>query len=367
MSYNSVLDLFFSYWYINLGLMVVLVIAAFYLHLRKNKDVKFWFYCLSITLSSIWAITYFELNPIFLGFGNPCGVDGIVSAGGKLYVVDYLITSGSKYSDPEACSRIHVLDAKTGNKILRFPTHDHGELNGVKGDSLIFHFYYDTGIFSASTGKLIAKWNNETLPKIFPELASGIDNVMINRSNAILELTTLDGNHFNLSLKTGELWADKPNETREKYSPTNQIYLNNDDEIKIDNQPGGRTLLELQGIGNSQEIRYLKTDDDSVANENLKFIMGKFIAISPKQRCFVVISFETTKETGFILTGVSLDGKNKLWELTQTSLRPEDKRDFSLPTAWTLDNKTDILYFAMKDEVIALEILSGKILWRQKL
>jgi hypothetical protein len=349
--------------------MAAVISTAFFIRkkIAKKKDNQAWFSIIFIGIALIWSLTYLLINPILIGYGNPLGIDGMVSSHGKLYVVDYLASGGSRYSDPEACSRIHILDAATGTKILRFPAHEHGELTGVKGDSLIFHYYYDTGIFSASTGKLISKWNNKTLPKIFPELASGIDHVMIERSAMILELTTLDGNHWNLSLRTGNLWAAKQNNEHGKYIPTNRLYLNNDNELKIDDQPGGKILLKIDGSTDSQEIRYLKTDNGTVVNEDLKFIMGSFIAFSPQQKCFAVMSYETTKEIGFILTGVTLDGKTKLWELRQSELRPNDDRQYQLPTAFTFDNKTDILYFGMKDEVMALEISTGKILWRQKL
>ena len=79
------------------------------------------------------------------------------------------------------------------------------------------------------------------------------------------------------------------------------------------------------------------------------------------------MSFETTKRIKFVLSGVSLDGKTRLWQLKQRDLRPNDRQEYPLSTASTLDNKTNNLFFAMQDEVIALEISTGRIIWRQKL
>lgn len=370
MNYNSVLDYFFSYWYINSGVLAVLIII-FYFIKRKylffyTSTSKFFAGTLFYGIIFLWLITFFLLNPMFLGYGHPVGVDGMMSAGGKVYVVDYILTGGSKVSGPAEYSRVHILDASTGEKIRRFNLGEHSTLFGIKGDSLIFHGDNLVNIFSSSKGNLIAKLNRKTLPKIFPELSSGIDHVMISYSDKMLELTTMDGNHFNLSLQTAVLYPVKKNKEKKEYSPTKKIYLQNDNEIKIDDQPGGRVLMELRGENENQEVRYIKNRDGKIANE-LKFVMGEFIAVSERQKCFAVMSFETTKKIGFILTGISLDGQDKLWELKQSELRPGDKNEYPLPVSWTLNNDSDVLYFAMKDEVIAVEILTGKILWRERL
>ena len=59
--------------------------------------------------------------------------------------------------------------------------------------------------------------------------------------------------------------------------------------------------------------------------------------------------------------------QNKLWELKQSTLRPDDEQKYPITTCGTSDNISDVLFFAMKDEVVALEIFTGNILWMQKL
>jgi hypothetical protein len=367
MSYNFVLDAFFSYWYINLGVLAVLMlISLLFRRMIYTRPAKLFFNIFFVGIPFIWLLTFLLFNPMFLGYGHPAGVDGMMSAEGKIYVVDYILTGGSRVSGPAEYSRVHVLDAGTGSKILRFPAGEHCALFGVKGDSLIFYGENLLSIFSASNGKLIAKLNRKTLPGVFPELSSGIENVMISYSEKMLELTTVDGNHYNLSLQTASLLPGNRNKEKDEYSPPKNIYLQNDNEIKSYDRHGGKTLLQLQGKDGNQEARYLKSGNGNVVNE-LKFLMGEFIAVSESQKCFVVMSFETIKKTGFILTGISLDGQNKLWELKQSTLRPDDDMKYPLPTSWNLNSNSDVLYFAMKDEVMAMEILSGNILWRQKL
>jgi hypothetical protein len=371
MSYNSTLDTFFSYWSLNAAALILFMLISFFLkskYLEKDTG-KTWFNILFAGIVIFWMLTYFLINPVFLGYGQPKGIDGVVSANGKVYVTDYLVSGGSKVSGPSKYSRIHVLDAGTGSKILRFPAGGHGTLYGVKGDELIFFHDNRIKIFSASNGKLIAKWDSKSLPEVFPELSSGIDSILLSSDSAgkMLKLTTMSGDHYNLSLQTAALRADNTDKPADKYIPTKKILLENDDRIKIDDQPGGTTLLQLQGMGANQELRYLKNSRSAVGNNNLKFLMGTFIGLSVHRNCFVVLSFESAKKTGFIISGISLDGQNKLWELKQNHLRPGDNRKQPLSTSWTVDNNSGVLFFAMKDEVIAIEILTGNILWRQTL
>jgi hypothetical protein len=370
MSYNSALDVFFSYWYLNLGVLLVFILIAFFLRRAfiKSNGGKLLFRIFFFGIVFLWMITYLLLNPMYLGYGKPCGVDGMMSANGKVYVVDYLLSGGSRISGPGEYSRIHVLDAKKGDKIIRFPAGLHGTLYGVNGDSLIFYNQDLISIFSASTGKAIAKWDDEDLPKVFPELSAGIDHIMICDAYKYLEITTLDAKHYNLSLENAHLYAVKEDQQAQPpYVPTKKMYLQNDNEIKIDDQPGGRTLLQLQGTDQNQEVRLLKGNNGNMLNNNLEFIMGGFIALDEPQKCFVVESYETTQNTGFILRGISLDGQNKLWELKQSTLRPDDDTKYPITTSSVIDENSEILFFAMQDEVMAIEILTGNILWRQKL
>ena len=46
---------------------------------------------------------------------------------------------------------------------------------------------------------------------------------------------------------------------------------------------------------------------------------------------------------------------------------PEDGLKYPLPICWTSNNNSEVLFFAMKDEVMAVEMATGKILWWQEL
>ena len=87
MNYNSVLDTFFSYsfWYINLGVLFIFILIASYFRkkfLKKNSN-KLWFDIPFGGMIVLWVLTFYLLNPVFLGYSHPRGVDGIVSKNGK--------------------------------------------------------------------------------------------------------------------------------------------------------------------------------------------------------------------------------------------------------------------------------------------
>ena len=366
MSYNYILDNFFHYFFLFLAIYAAVLFAAYYL---KNKYIgkkinPWWYNIFFWGTIFIWPLTWVVLNPEFIGYGHPRGVDGVFAKNGKVYVTDYLLMASMRSNPPLSSkfSRIHILDAGSGNKILRFPTGEYGFLSEVKGDSIFFSHNEVVQIFSASNGKLISKWDQKSLPGIFPQLSAGIEGLRTYPLQKIVEISTLDAKEWYFSLLTGKLSAEDPGRPAGKYVPTNHWYFFNTDELKIDDQPNGTTLLRLDG----DAVRKLKARNAPSGN-NQEFLLGEFIAFSQKQNCVVVLSYETTKETGFILTGISLDNQTKLWELKKRDLRSDDEVKYRFTIAWGFSNDPDVLYFAMQDEVMAVEMATGKILWRQKL
>lgn len=368
MSYNTALDAFFSNWFLNLGILAVMMILLYYIRSKfiSFRKVTMFINILFPLIIFIWVFTFLLLNALYLGYGHPKGVTGVILSENRLFVVDFLLGGGSRATSPTKYARIHILDAETGKKTLRFTTGEAGELTGIKGDSLIFHGEDLLKIFSSSNGKLIGKLGRKTLPDIFPELSAGIDNVMISRSDKMLELRTLDGKRYNLSMETASLYPEVKNNRNREKSKDRVIFVNNEKEIKTNAGPAGTVLLSLGGEKGNQEIMYLKGKNGNQVNDN-EFLMGKFIAVSEKENCFVILSYETTKKTGLILSCFTLDGKEKLWELRKDSLRVEDDPEDSLTTESTMDDNSEKLFFAMKDEIICLDIKTGDIIWRQKL
>jgi len=368
MSYNNALDTFFSNWLLNLGILAVIMILLYYIRSKfiTFRKVTVFFNLLFPLIIFFWVFTFLLLNALYLGYGHPKGVTGVILSENRLFVVDYLLGGGSRATSPTKYARIHILDPETGKKTLRFSTGEAGELTGIKGDSLIFYGEDLLKIFSSSNGKLIGKLSRKTLPDVFPELSAGIDNVMISRSEKVLELRTLDGKRFNLSMETASIYPELKNNKKDEKSKDRIIFINNEMEIKTNIGPAGTQLLTLGGDDVNQEIRCVKGKNGKKLNDN-EFLMGKFIAVSEKENCFVILSYETTKKTGPILTCFTLDGKDKLWELRKELLKVEDDFEDPLTIESALDNNSEKLFIAMKDEIISLNIKTGDIIWRQKL
>ncbi|MCX6157049.1 MAG: hypothetical protein WCK13_00915 [Ignavibacteriota bacterium] len=368
MSYNTFLDAFFSNWILNLGSLSVVMVVLSYV---RSKFISFskviiFINILFPVIIFIWVFTFLLLNALYLGYGHPKGVSGVMLSENRLFVVDFLLGGGSRATSSTRYARIHILDPETGKKTLRFSTGEAGALTGIKGDSLIFYGEDLLKIFSSSNGKLIGKLGRKTLPDVFPELSAGIDNVMVSRSDNVLELKTLDGKRYNLSMETATIYPEVSKNRYNEKSKDRTIFINNEKEIKTNAGPAGTVLLTLGGEDGNQEIRYIKGKNRNKINDN-EFLMGKFIAVSEKQNCFVVLSYETTKKSGLILTCLTLDGKEKLWELRNDILRVEDDSEDPLTTEYVTDDNSGKLFFAVKDEIISFDIKTGDIIWRQKL
>lgn len=366
MSFNTALDAFFSNWFINLGSLAVVMMLLYYIRSKfiSFRKVIIFTNILYPVIVFFWVFTFLLLNALFLGYGHPKGVTGVIMSENRLFVVDFLLGGGSRATSPTKYARIHILEPETGKKILRFSTGEAGELTGIKGDSLIFYGEDLLKIYSSSNGKLIGKLGRKKLPEVFPELSAGIDNVMVSRSDKVLELKTFDGKRYNLSLETASLYPVVKSDRNYEKSKGKVIFIHNEKEIKTNAGPGGTVLLTLSGDGANQEISYIKEKNGNKVKDN-EFLMGKFIAVSEKESCFVVLSYETTKKTGLILTCFSLDGKEKLWELKKDSLKVEDEPEYPLTTEYAYDDNSGKLFFAMKDEIISLNIKTGDIIWRQ--
>jgi len=365
MNYNKLLDMLFSVWYIYFGICLAIIII--FLLLTRKWDSYIGKSYIGTAIAALLFFIYVLINPLLLGYGRPQGVSMILSKDDKLYVVDYMTSSNGKGFRPSHPNRIQILNSKTGDKLMRFHAGSEGELCGITGDSLIFYHYRDIEIFSASTGKSLAIWDNKTLPKVFSELSSGIDNTMMEDGYINYEITSLDGNKWILNLSTAKLSAFKGYEQNPKYIPTNKLYLEKGKAIRIDNKRGGSLLLKLENKSYNNEIKYLTNNKDTILNKDLKFIRATIIALDTIQNCFVVLSYTTTKKTCFILTGISMDAKSKLWELKQSTIRPTDKMEEPISISSDFNSKQEKLYFAMKDEIMALQISDGKVLWMQNL
>ena len=394
MSYNGFLDAYFSsIWTLYVLPLVLFVIAILIVNMKSRRlygryFLKFFIIAIPILLIFLSGL----INPYFLGFGHPFDIKEIQFIKGNLYAVDYIKTMGSKTSSGEACYRVHIIDPMTGKKKLRYRIGSKTEIIGVKGDTIVFSRYDDFAFFSISSGKELAVWSKETLPKLFSELSSGVDNIMwtggneprlefcqdntstsksstYSLSDRMMEITALDGKNWLLKpMNTPSLVLNNNKNFSNKYLPTKKLFVK-DDEIQIDSETGGYHFIELKGDNGNQYQKVL-TRKDSVMNKDLSFVSGKFVAVSEKDNCFIVEHFETTKKQRFILTCVSMDGKTKLWEIRQSDFdktKIDSDSHYEVSTTFSIDKEKGLIYFSVKGEVFCAKLKDGSILWRTSL
>lgn len=368
MSYNPVLDTYFSYYWFGWGVPVGLMLLYFALrkYLRKGKPYTFTERTVAVGSCFVLLMLNALVNPIYWGYGQPKAVDDIRLISGKLIVLDHIMTLGSRYDAGEPRSRVHVLDPKTGTKTLRFPVGNDAQLIGAHGDSVAVTRYSDAAYFSLTSGKEYAVYSRETLPDLFPQLSSGIHNFMWGDGRNIMEITSEDGKSWNLYTATGTLYpAEKSG--KGTTAPANGGLYIHDKEIRRNDRSFGSVYLKLDGTASNSHQLYICSKNDSVLNAAEIFLDGQPVALNLRDSSFVILHYETLKKEKFILTCMSLDGKRKLWEIRQSTFNKEYKYPETYEPHIESDEASGTLWFSLDKEVIAVGLNDGKLKWRTKL
>ncbi len=367
MSYNSFLDTYFSSWWFGLGvpLVFMLILIVFSKQIYRRKDYTFGMRTINIAVPFVFAITSALINPMYLGYGHPAAIDEIRMINGRLIVMDHILTLGTRGADPDAYMRVHVLNAENGSKIIRFPAGNGARLIGIHGDSLSVARFNDVAYFSVTNGKQYVVYNTETLPKLFPELSTGVDNFMWCDDRNIMEMSSNDGKKWDLFTATGKLITEDAKRAKSKIATYN-IYIESR-EIRREEETGDKVIVQLSGKGENQNQMYVTNREDSILNENLIFLVGLPVGIDIKDSCFFILHYETLKKERFILSCVTLDGKKVVWEIKQTQFNA----DYTYPEVYAphvgVDETSGKVFFSIDKEIFAVNIKDGKLLWRTKL
>lgn len=363
MNYNSILDPFFASNWISLGTLLGLLIIGliFRKPLYVNRKPKFLFGALYFILFMIGFFIITMFNPMYWGYGGQDGVTSVTAHNGKLFVLDYQMAGGSEGTDPDPYHRIHVIDEKTGTKLFRFIAGMYAEIILVTDESIVCRNSSELNFYSVKDGELLAKWNTETLQELFPELKSGIDHFDpgIHRDGIpIVEVTAIDGKKYQLDLRSRQIAGEKP------VSPTEAraAWKVENDHLEKD----GKYLITLKGKEWADKRKQIYISSDSLLNSTDFFLEGKFIAISSTDSACVILHYENTTLANWILSGVSLNGKRKIWDIRQAEINSE-KSEKPIETCWTTDSKSGVLYFVSSDEIIAVQMRDGKKIWQTKL
>jgi outer membrane protein assembly factor BamB len=366
MNYNPILDGFYSTPWIYYGLLFVYLAIVISFKKRLFPHPERWIgqaifiYAIPI----LWLLTNSMFNPAFLGYGRPDAIAKVTAVDGKLYVIDYLLTGGGKSHTPIHCYRMHIIDATTGEKKRRFMLESGlgGGINFVHGDTIAYTNPGKVTFYSCTSGGVLNTWSEKTLPKLFPQLASGVKNVEYRPAKNVMELSSLDGNKWSLNIRDNSI-APYNEQWNDDYKPTGRIYID-DGKIVIDNQRFGSTLVTFCTVKGTDHKSVL-CHRDSVLNGHITFLYGTIVALSVKDSCFVVRDYDNLNRIGADFTCMSLDGKRKLWELRESAVRPNDPKDQPVKESSCIDTQDGIFFASIANEVFAIRMNDGKILWRQ--
>jgi outer membrane protein assembly factor BamB len=368
MSYNSILDAYFSSPWIGFGGPLVLLILyyVFRKRIRKGKEQTFGEYVLISAVIFVMWITAGIINPIWWGFGSPEAVREFRYTDSNLLVVDHIRTMGSESDEGTPCSRVHIVDPKSGNKILRFTLGEEADIAGVHGDTLTVVKYNEAIAYSITDGHVYAVYSAETLPSLYPELSSGVNNIMWGNGNGLMEITANNGKQFNLDLTNGNFYQGSANrKSASDYQPTGKLYVD-ESEIKRDDEIWGTRVIELRGENGNQYEEYLTVTGDSILNRNRTFLSGEFVAITADSN-FVVLSYESLEHKAFVLTCMTLDGKRVVWEIHQSQYNSEFEFSDYMKPQTGYSSKLNQLTFWIAGTVYCVDADSGKLLWQTEL
>lgn len=370
MNYNAFLDGFFGNYWLCYGLLLVYVVLVFVFSKRlfgeKDKKRKllsgFMYYAVPI----LWVITVGMINPVFWGYGKPVGITSIYAHGGKLYVQDYLMMMSGRISHGNPYSRIHIIDAKTGERLRRFTVGEgrSGSIVGVHGDTLIYANSDNVQFYSVADGSTLLTWSAETLPKLFPQLTSGVHNFSANRTGNFLQVNGMDGNNWMLDILHNSISKSDILPPPVSYDP-GVLFLDNGRIRKESSDGYSRDYIDLDAKSGNSNQQVLCNGKDSVLNKDLVFLGGKIVAFSLTDSCFVVQHYETVAQKRVIFTGVSMDGKQKLWEIRQHDLRPGDDEDDRTVFSANTDATNHLFCVSLKNELFAFGLKDGKLVWRE--
>ncbi len=367
MNYNYVLDGFFSYPWLDYGIIVI-YLALIVVFCKKLIADKSWLFrtLITIVVPFVWVITLSQLNPGLLGYGRGKGIDRIMSDKGKLLVIDHLVAAGSKVSAGSPCYRLHILEPKTGDKIRRtslFNIYKPGRVS-FGGDTMILTQPDEVLFYSTATGKKINTWSVKTLPGLFPQLKAGIDRLEPGNATDKIVINSPDGNKWVLNIPGNSISAYE-GVTNGAQQPTGKLYLD-ENGIRRDDRRFGTTVVTYGNVKGSDH-KMMLMGPDTVLNRRISFLHGSIIAVSEKEGCFVIRDFDDTRETGAGFVCMSLDGQRKLWEVREKALRPGTMPEKHANTSFSIDEVNHIFFANLKNELFAINLGDGKVLWRDVL
>jgi hypothetical protein len=387
MNYSPLLDSYFSNPFLFVGIPAILFFGCIILGMRsmdkkrkalgadakkqtrtKKEKRKSGFYTfLLVAFPIAMMMLHGDFNQSWLGYGKSKRNTDIKYINGKLYVVDYLRTMGGKTSSGIRYYRLHIVDPVTGKKERRILVGPGAELEFVVGDLAFVSHYADLWCFNTKTGKRTDKFNKKTLPGMFTQLASGLDNFSFSSSTRMITAEGKDGMTWYIDPVTRSIVDSLPKSP--KYAANDSLFLDNGD-LVINSDYSGDDYIDVESkySSNKGKREQIYDRNDSLMYKNESFIDGSIPAFSLTDSSFIVLHYETTEDLKFILSCYKMNGSKKLWEIKQNDLHPDFKfKSYKERPHFTTDVNGEKLFFGIGGEIFCVDMKDGKVIWKTQL
>jgi hypothetical protein len=267
----------------------------------------------------------------------------------------------------ENVCRLHLIDKTTGVLKERYYVGHSGELVGMRNDTICYMNNDDLILFDAIALKEIYKIAENEWATVLPEFSVGMERISSNQNSdspvrPFIHLECKNGKKYTFDPFSKKILDKDPGDI---FLPefTKETY-----ELSCQTSPGKKTYyLKTQSI-NSGKLEMILPATESeklfLRIDSTSYIDPFLLAIDTIRKCFVFGHYTTTDKDNFYLEARDFSFK-PLWKKTPEDMGAVDKYN-------TLDvnvrqYKDEILYLNCGGFVLAMNALTGKIIWNTRL
>jgi hypothetical protein len=367
---NTLFDALCSSWMISLPALAVIVLLMaklLYTPFFKNEKSNSVFRVLVMILVPGSTVLFIYLAGSVYGFGY---VDKfIANTNSNKWIC--LVSEGTfrmhmKGGGKTVGNRLYLLDSKTGDKIYRTVIGDFSKVIRLQGDTLLYQSGHSAFVlYNVRKNMPVATLDAETLPVQLKEFSMGVEDCSYDKETRSIKASAKDGKIYYIDPFSMKAQATNPvpDKAGKKLRFESQfIQLDSIHSISLKNKDSDDKLLQLVDKGGK-----------AVTSEG-DFLYAEFVANATKLNRFVVLSYETTDKSNFILTCISHDYK-VLWKIKQSELGASDFFSKKMEAGKYANNPTidfpkvldESLIFTIQGFVFSVDLNTGKVNWKTRL
>jgi hypothetical protein len=316
-------------------------------------NILYKFFCYSLFIQ--WIVIALILSPYY-GFADR--FKKVLSNGQQLILLDETGSSSPGEGGIDFYYRLYVVDINTGKRLHRKYSGDDADLFYLSGVNLLFREKNIYSIINIKDFHILKSYQIDKLHFNYPELNPGVSVIKYN--DAFLEIDSKNGRKYYLEPFTGKLWGKKPDIKTEDQSNYHVKW----DSIDYFDPVTKKTsrILQFKPLQNSFLKRIELTAHHPKSPLPLDLIEPKFLDIYPHEQIVILVSYDTTDKTSFIITALDFTDERILWQLKQSDFDKSDyvKNDSTLNIFLKHDNN---LIFNSGGLLIRADAKTGKIIW----